>query len=67
HLNDSKGELGSGRDRHEHIGLGYIGEVGFRSFLKHQLVRDRPLILETPIDERRDELGNLRKVRELAH
>jgi deoxyribonuclease-4 len=66
HLNDSKGELGSGRDRHEHVGLGFIGEVGFRSFLKHQLVRDRPLILETPIDERRDELGNLRKVRELA-
>ncbi len=67
HLNDSKGELGSGRDRHEHIGLGYIGEVGFRSLLKHRLVRDRPLILETPIDERRDELGNIRKVRELAN
>src|SRR2546428_3586039 len=25
HLNDSKFGLGSGRDRHEHVGLGYIG------------------------------------------
>jgi len=66
HLNDSKGELGSGRDRHEHIGLGHIGEVGFRAIVKHQFIRDRPLILETPIDNRRDELGNLRRVRELA-
>jgi len=66
HLNDSKGGLGSGRDRHEHIGMGYIGEKGFRAFLKHEAVRDLPLIMETPIDERRDELGNLRKVRELS-
>jgi deoxyribonuclease-4 len=66
HLNDSKGGLGSGRDRHEHIGMGYIGEKGFRAFLKHEVVRSLPLIMETPIDERRDELGNLRKVRELS-
>jgi len=66
HLNDSKGELGSGRDRHEHIGLGYIGENGFSSFLKHQSVKDLPIILETPIDERRDETGNIQKVRELS-
>ncbi|HXY82188.1 MAG TPA: hypothetical protein VEH56_00600, partial [Candidatus Saccharimonadales bacterium] len=65
-LNDSKGELGSGRDRHEHIGLGYIGENGFSSFLKHQSVKDLPIILETPIDERRDETGNIQKVRELS-
>ena len=66
HLNDSKGGLGSGRDRHEHIGMGYIGEKGFRAFLKHEIIRNLPLIMETPIDERRDELGNLRKVRELS-
>ena len=66
HLNDSKVGLGSGRDRHEHIGMGYIGEKGFRAFLKHEAVRSLPLIMETPIDERRDELGNLRKVRELS-
>ena len=66
HLNDSKGGLGSGRDRHEHIGMGYIGEKGFRALLRHEAVRNLPLIMETPIDERRDELGNLRKVRELS-
>ena len=66
HLNDSKVGLGSGRDRHEHIGMGYIGEKGFRAFLKHEAIRNLPLIMETPIDERRDELGNLKKVRELS-
>ena len=66
HLNDSKVGLGSGRDRHEHIGMGYIGEKGFRAFLKHEAVRSLPLIMETPIDERRDERGNLQKVRELS-
>ncbi|MGH2403694.1 MAG: TIM barrel protein [bacterium] len=66
HLNDSKGELNSGADRHEHIGRGYIGERGFRGFLRQDRVRRLPLILETPIDERRDHGGNLKKVRQLA-
>jgi deoxyribonuclease-4 len=66
HLNDSKVGLGSGRDRHEHIGMGYIGEKGFKAFLKHEAVLNLPFIMETPIDERRDGLGNLRKVRELS-
>ena len=66
HLNDSKGGLGSQIDRHEHIGMGYIGEKGFRVVLRHRLFRELPLILETPIDERRDDFGNIRKVRELA-
>jgi deoxyribonuclease-4 len=66
HLNDSKGELGSGRDRHEHIGMGYIGEEGFRALFKHEALKDLPFIMETPIDERRDDVGNIRKVRELS-
>jgi deoxyribonuclease-4 len=66
HLNDSKGDRGNGLDRHEHIGLGYIGESGFRTILRHDLFRTRPLILETPVDTRRDDPGNIRKVRELA-
>ena len=65
HLNDSKGGLGCRVDRHEHVGLGKIGERGFRNILKSKL-RSLPLILETPIDERRDDIDNLRKVRELA-
>jgi deoxyribonuclease-4 len=66
HLNDSYGEKGSGYDRHEHIGLGHIGEEGFRAFLHHPAIRDLPLICETPEDERRHDVGNIQKVRELA-
>ena len=66
HLNDSKGDLRSGKDRHEHIGLGYIGEKGFRSFLEYEGLQDRPLILETPLDNRRDDRGNIKRVKELA-
>ncbi len=66
HINDSVGDLGSGIDRHEHIGLGFIGEEGFRALLGHEELRDIPFILETPTDDRRDDLGNLAVVRELA-
>jgi deoxyribonuclease-4 len=66
HLNDSKGDINCNRDRHEHIGMGYIGEKGFRAFLSNNEIKKRPLILETPIDNRRDDAGNLKKVRELA-
>jgi deoxyribonuclease IV len=65
HLNDSKGALGSKMDRHEHIGMGMIGEQGFRNILQSRLGQ-LPLILETPIDERRNDLENLEKVGELA-
>ncbi len=65
HLNDSRGALGSRVDRHEHIGLGRIGEQGFRNILQSKLGK-LPLILETPIDGRRDDFDNLEKVRELA-
>ena len=66
HLNDSKGTLGSGLDRHEHIGLGSIGEEAFSLMLHDDFFRTRPLICETPVDERRDDRGNIAKVRELA-
>ena len=64
HLNDSVGELGSGVDHHEHIGMGRIGEEGFRIILASHLSK-RPLIMETPIDGRRTDKENMRKVLEL--
>ena len=67
HVNDSKGGLGSGLDRHEHIGMGYIGEKGFRSILHHKTIRELPLILETPVDDRCDDQGNLAMVRKLGN
>jgi deoxyribonuclease-4 len=66
HLNDSKGGLGSGLDRHEHIGLGAIGEEGLKTVLCHEKIRDLPFILETPIDSRRDDRENLKIARDLA-
>jgi len=65
HLNDSKGDLGSGIDRHEHIGLGKIGSRGLRQFLNHLPFRDIPLILETPKKRETDDFENLRKVRQM--
>lgn len=47
HLNDAKHELGSGLDRHTNIGFGHINK-GFCTFLKHDKIMDKPLILETP-------------------
>jgi len=66
HLNDSKGQLGCNVDRHEHIGLGHIGNVGLGKVIKFANVKKIPIIMETPIDERRDDAGNMKKVKELA-
>jgi len=66
HLNDAKGELGSHLDRHEHIGMGILGERGFRAILHHKVFLSVPLICETPDDGKRDDAGEIRAVRELA-
>jgi deoxyribonuclease-4 len=59
HANDSKGELGSHVDRHQHIGQGYIGLDGFRRILTHSQLRSKAFILETPVDQDGDEQRNL--------
>lgn len=48
HLNDSKTEFGSNRDRHENLGDGLIGEDGFRRILGHPALQGLPVILEVP-------------------
>ncbi|MFL6471082.1 MAG: deoxyribonuclease IV [Nitrososphaeraceae archaeon] len=65
HLNDSKDKLNSNRDRHEHIGLGKIGKEGFRALLNHKSVKKLPIIMETPIDSKRDNSDNLKVVLDL--
>jgi deoxyribonuclease-4 len=47
HVNDSKAELGSNRDRHDSIGRGLMGD-GLRTFLVHPAFQELPAILETP-------------------
>jgi deoxyribonuclease-4 len=66
HANDSKGKLASRLDRHEHIGMGQIGEEGFRAILHTDFFRRLPLILETPVDGRGTDATNLKRIRELA-
>jgi deoxyribonuclease IV len=69
HLNDSKRELGSRVDRHEHIGRGKIGSDAFSHILRDKRFRDLPMYLETPKGEHEGEAWdaiNLRLLRELA-
>lgn len=65
HVNDSKGGLGSHLDRHEHVGMGTIGEEGFRAIFHHKALRELPFILETPEDKRGNFRTNIIKCREL--
>ncbi len=48
HLNDSKNGLGSHKDRHACIGEGSLGLSTFQRILRHPLLADKPMILETP-------------------
>ena len=59
HSNDSKYDLGEGRDRHEHIGLGKIGNEGFLNLIKHKKLRNIPFICETPVNEVRNDKDNI--------
>ncbi len=65
HANDSKVPLGSRKDRHEHIGKGYIGEEGFKNFLEHEYFSKLPYYIETPKEGNMD-IVNLNKLRELS-
>lgn len=66
HLNDAKGEIGCNLDRHYHIGLGNIGKDGMTAVVKFIAKKKIPIILETPIDDVRDDFENVRIVKELA-
>lgn len=48
HLNDSKNPFASHKDRHEQIGKGSLGVETFRRIVNHPLLKDKPMILETP-------------------
>ena len=66
HLNDSKKNLGSRVDRHEHIGRGCIGLEGFRSLLNDKRFADRAMTLETPKGEDlQEDIENLAALRSL--
>lgn len=60
HLNDARGELGCNLDRHYHLGLGGIGGEGITSVVKFANKKKIPIILETPIDDDRDDFENVK-------
>jgi deoxyribonuclease-4 len=66
HLNDSKGEMGERKDRHEHIGRGHIGLEGFRNVVNDPRLAGLPGLLETPkgddLAEDRENLAVLRSL-----
>ena len=65
HLNDSKGLVGSGLDRHEYVGKGQIGEKGFRAFLHYGDVAKLPIIMEVPVEEKTQYEENLKMAKRL--
>ena len=48
HLNDSKNSFASHKDRHECLGQGSLGLETFRAIVNHPVLKDKPMILETP-------------------
>jgi deoxyribonuclease-4 len=66
HLNDSKTDLNSRVDRHEHIGKGKIGLEGFRHIVNDARFKKTPGCLETPkSDDLHEDIENLATLRSL--
>lgn len=66
HLNDSKKELGSRVDRHEHIGKGAIGLTAFRCLMNDSRFQNLPMSLETPKEaDLKEDAENLATLRGL--
>jgi deoxyribonuclease IV len=67
HLNDSKTELGSRVDRHEHIGKGKIGREAFRHIVNDPRFSNSPGCLETPKSkDMHEDLENLAVLRAMV-
>lgn len=67
HLNDSKKECGSRVDRHEHVGKGFIGKIGFQALMQDRRFKQVAKIIETPGgDHHQHDLENLALLRKMA-
>lgn len=70
HCNDSKIEFDGHKDRHQHLGHGYIGADAFKYIVTHPKLQHIDLILETPFDgeeeagSREEDITLLKKFRE---
>jgi deoxyribonuclease IV len=61
HLNDSRSELGSRSDRHEHVGAGRIGAAGLGALLRDPRLAWATFIMETPGADEGWDAVNLRR------
>lgn len=67
HLNDSRREIGSKIDRHEHIGQGHIGLDGFANVVNDKRLAEIPMIIETPKGkDLAEDIENLKTLRGLV-
>jgi deoxyribonuclease-4 len=48
HANDSMDVCGALKDRHQNIGEGHIGLAAFQEMLDHPVMKNVPMVLETP-------------------
>ena len=68
HVNDSRDEFGSLRDRHENLGDGEVATGVFETLVNHPEIRTLPLILETPgIDGNGPDAANVERLRGYVH
>jgi len=68
HVNDSRKDLGSRVDRHEHIGKGRIGLTGFRMLMNDPRLIQVPKILETEkSDDLHEDVENMNVLRSLIN
>lgn len=63
HCNDSKVDLGARKDRHEHLGKGFIGLDGFKAIIAYPKLAHLNLILETDPDLVHEDLALLKEFR----
>ncbi|HEV2413076.1 MAG TPA: deoxyribonuclease IV [Candidatus Saccharimonadales bacterium] len=67
HINDSKADFDTHRDRHENIGDGYIGRDGFKAILTHPKLKTIPGILEVPgLEGKGPDKANLDRLRAIV-
>lgn len=63
HCNDSKVELGARKDRHEHIGHGFIGRAGFEAMMREPQISHLNWYLETEHDAVTEDIATLKEIR----
>lgn len=65
HLNDSKFDHGSRKDRHANLGKGFIGEAGIAEMLRSGAFAGMPVVLETPVEKEEEYAEEMRYARSL--